>query len=260
MQSTNVFVINLEQQPKRRALMTAQLDAAGMRGEIIQAVDGRRLSPSELSMHLDSGGGEQHEYPLTRGEIGCALSHQIAYRRIIDQRLPWGVVMEDDILIGRDFLPVLDAVAQHIDSERPQICLFSHIESYTNWGRRRLPRRRWLVKAVRAHGGRCYLVTAAAAKLLLQLNHPIRLAVDSWIRLRDLGGLDVHAIVPYCIGYPPCEQDSVIEPERTARDANKTVTRSQRIREGLHRIFYRKIIYQLGVKQLLRIHKQRDIW
>ena len=41
--------------------------------------------------------GEWSEPPYTRGAAGCALSHALAYKRIVDLNLPYGIVMEDDI-------------------------------------------------------------------------------------------------------------------------------------------------------------------
>ena len=41
--------------------------------------------------------GEWDEPPFSRGAAGCALSHALAYKRIIDLNLPYGIVMEDDI-------------------------------------------------------------------------------------------------------------------------------------------------------------------
>jgi glycosyl transferase family 25 len=259
---TNVFVINLAEQTNRRALMLAQLKAAGIDGEIVEAISGTVLSPEQIASVYDAAAAKATcGRELARGEIGCALSHQSIYRRVLAQDLPWAVIIEDDTLLGRDFPPVLSAVVGSLDAHVPTVYLFSHVERYTNWGRQRLtPGRRWLVTPVRAYGGHCYLVTTAAARALLESNQPIHFPVDYWMTYRKLGAVKLRAVVPYCAGYAPPEQDSVIRAERALKESQGRKGEAQSAWRRFGKYLYWKVLYQLGVKQCLRVKKQRVLW
>lgn len=258
----NVFVINLPAQVDRRALMLAQLKAAGIDAEIIEAVDGNALSAKRIASVYDAAASKATcGRELARGEIGCALSHQAIYRRVIERELPWAVVIEDDTLLGRDFRPVLGAIVASLDAQLSTVYLFSHVDRYTNWGRQKLaPGRRWLVTPVRAHGGHCYLITNAAAHALLRANEPIHFPVDYWMTYRAQGAVKLRAIVPYCAGYAPSEQDSVIRPERALKEAQRRTAASEPLWNRLGKYLYWKLLYQMGIKQCLRIKKQRVLW
>lgn len=262
MTPTSVFVINLVEQSNRRALMLAQLKAAGIDGEIVEAINGIGLSAEQFALAYDAAAAKATcGRELARGEIGCALSHQSIYRRVVAQGLPWAVILEDDTLLGRDFRPVLSAVVDSLDAHVPMVYLFSHVERYTNWGRRKLAAgRHWLVTPVRAYGGHCYLVTAAAARALLQSNQPVHFPVDYWMTYRKLGAVKLRAVVPYCVGYAPSEQDSVIRPERALKESQGRKGKRQPLWRRFGKYLYWKLLYQLGIKQCLRIKKQRVLW
>lgn len=254
---TSIFVINLPGQSDRRISISTQLDSTGLGYEIVPAVDGRKLSSEELGAHYrrDSvEAGVRRE--MTLGEIGCALSHQSVYRRMIEQGLPWAVIVEDDARLGTDFPSLLGAVVDRLDTGLPEIYLFSHIARYTNWGRRRILGKYWLVNPVRAHGGHCYLLTVAAARALLRINYPVHAPIDSWIRFQREGSVTIRAVVPYGVGLAACEKNSTIEPERRARRASD----SKRWFWWIEKYLYRKVLYRLLIKYILREHKQELTW
>jgi glycosyl transferase family 25 len=261
MAPTSVFVVNLPQQAERREFISAQLKVAGIGAEIIEAVDGRRLSAQELAAcYREDAAKALLPGGMTAGEVGCALSHLSIYRRMLERGLPWAVVMEDDALLGRDFRPVLNAVVQQLDSSRPEICLFSLVDKYTNWGRKKIVHKYWLVRPMRAHSGHCYLLTSAAAKALLEFNYPVHSPIDNWMYFGGRGIARVRAVVPYCVGWAPCEKDSTIEPERKTRDAEPAGSPARRLRQWCRTKLYERFLYQLGIKQILRVKKQRHYW
>jgi glycosyl transferase family 25 len=93
------YLINLDRSVDRLRFMTRQSEALRFRFERIPATDGESLSPSQVpsrALHGLLG-------PLSPAEIGCYLSHRNAWQRIWDWGEPWGIVLEDDIAVGRDF-------------------------------------------------------------------------------------------------------------------------------------------------------------
>ncbi|MGC8170086.1 glycosyltransferase family 25 protein, partial [Salmonella enterica] len=60
------------------------------------AVDGRLLSEEELSVRYDRARAIEESHDLTRGEIGCALSHHGVYCEMVRQGITHALVLEDD--------------------------------------------------------------------------------------------------------------------------------------------------------------------
>ena len=96
-----IFVISLATSGKRRESIAGQLRALGMEFEIVDAVDGRSLSEAQLESVYDPDRATRIlGRPMSRGEVGCALSHQRVYQRICDERIPLALVLEDDAKIS----------------------------------------------------------------------------------------------------------------------------------------------------------------
>jgi glycosyl transferase family 25 len=94
-------VINLDRSADRLAAVTRTLHALGLPFERIEAVDGGKLSGEEISQ-LASNNGFAFFKPLTRGEIGCALSHRRALERVVELGCPCALILEDDFALQED--------------------------------------------------------------------------------------------------------------------------------------------------------------
>jgi glycosyl transferase family 25 len=110
-----IFVINLDSSVSRwrecqKQLENMQLEHVQI--ERISAIDGRKLSWTELNRHFDTSLNllEYHK-TLTAGEIGCYLSHRKTWAQIITQELDFALVLEDDFIINGQLDQVLSAVA-----------------------------------------------------------------------------------------------------------------------------------------------------
>ena len=93
---TKIFVINLDKD-RNRYLSTYNWQR-------IPAIYGKNLSASELSKYGNK---------LSNSEIGCYLSHLQALRAIIDQDLPYAVILEDDVTLT-DWFPKLDVIIRSL--------------------------------------------------------------------------------------------------------------------------------------------------
>ena len=40
---------------------------------------------------------------MTKGEIGCALSHLKIYQKTVDEDIPYALILEDDTLFDTEF-------------------------------------------------------------------------------------------------------------------------------------------------------------
>jgi GR25 family glycosyltransferase involved in LPS biosynthesis len=102
-----ILVINLPRSTERLEHMR-QLIPEFVR---IEGVDGRQWQvpgedpsgrpiwsfPAVEELKDDGILGDSHWYPLIPTEVGCALGHREAWQYIVDNALPFAVVLEDDI-------------------------------------------------------------------------------------------------------------------------------------------------------------------
>lgn len=108
MPSSSIFVINLARSPNRWARVTAQLANCGLGCIRIEAVDATLLTPEELSAASPPALNRAlYHKELTPGEIACYLSHRRAWQEIVARGLGGAIVLEDDVLLGRDFTTAL---------------------------------------------------------------------------------------------------------------------------------------------------------
>lgn len=97
-----ILVINLRGSTGRWSKASAELTAAGLVFERLEAVDGRLLPQAELDRLAPWDQGAFFK-PLSPGEVGCYLSHLAAAKRIVTEGWPRALVLEDDFLLDADF-------------------------------------------------------------------------------------------------------------------------------------------------------------
>uniref|UniRef100_A0A8C2IKR0 procollagen galactosyltransferase n=1 Tax=Cyprinus carpio TaxID=7962 RepID=A0A8C2IKR0_CYPCA len=99
-----------------RALREQEIDC-----KIIAAVDGKAMNVSEIhamGIHmLPSYSDPYHGRPLTRGELGCFLSHYNIWKEIVDRGLKTSLVLEDDLRFEIFFKRRLQNLMSEVESE-----------------------------------------------------------------------------------------------------------------------------------------------
>lgn len=114
---TPIYLINLDQSTDRLAQCDKLLKQHGLAYERVPGVLGKNLSDAEVEQYYDQAANKKMHYrTLSRGEIGCYLSHRKCWQRIVDSGQPYGVVLEDDINVTGDVLKALDLI-QGVDFE-----------------------------------------------------------------------------------------------------------------------------------------------
>lgn len=187
-----IYVINLERSAGRRLAMQSQFDRLELPFEFINAVDGGAVETKRLA---EVYGKWRTRFclgrDLTRGEIGCALSHVLFYREISRSGCS-GFVFEDDVELSDLAAPALAEIESFLaGSKTPCLVRLPGLE-------RDLPRDAsgsgmpGFVKVPSAMGTYAYGVNPAAADLLLKAFAPISFAIDDYRRLVDFYGLDLY--------------------------------------------------------------------
>jgi glycosyl transferase family 25 len=95
------FLINLPQHDRRRNFVKRQIEECpSMDLEIISGIDGYQMSDEEYNRLTDV---DQATHaigrPLSKSEIGCALSHIQVYKEICTRNLSHALILEDDVII-----------------------------------------------------------------------------------------------------------------------------------------------------------------
>lgn len=96
-----IFMINLLRRPERRIKMERSFQELGLDVEHVPAIDGQILTTEyldELDVKFLPGYADPfHNRPMTKGEIGCFLSHFMIWERQVDEELNEILILEDDI-------------------------------------------------------------------------------------------------------------------------------------------------------------------
>jgi glycosyl transferase, family 25 len=250
-----IFVISLPGSTARQQAIAAQLGRRGLAFSWLEGVNGRSLDEAAVrrlygAERAECEGGRQ----LSRGEVGCALSHLKVYQTMLDEALDLVLVLEDDAALSENFAEELAQVCTAIDWNDNELVLLSHIHKYTDWGARRIGPCLRLVRPVTAYNGNGYLITRQGAKKLLAALRPVYLPADCWNHLQKKGVLRIRGIVPYLVNHSRLSENSLIG---DVLRVTPTAAANHSLARMARRILYDKFIYQLLVKPVLRIRKQR---
>lgn len=96
-----IFMINLDRRVERRLKMNRSFKEIGLEVEHIPAIDGQELTDKyleEIGVRFLPGYADPfHNRPMTKGEIGCFLSHFLIWEKMVVMKLKEVLVLEDDI-------------------------------------------------------------------------------------------------------------------------------------------------------------------
>ncbi|WP_241609579.1 glycosyltransferase family 25 protein [Rosenbergiella australiborealis] len=98
-----IFIVSLKKDTVRRKKISTILDDNNISYEFFDAVLGKELTDKqigEISLHQVE---KRHGRKLTKGEIGCTLSHLKVYSSIVGNKYPWACILEDDAILDERF-------------------------------------------------------------------------------------------------------------------------------------------------------------
>ena len=100
------YIINLPKDRERKEYMQHLLQpyTSLLDSEFIEAVYGKTLTSEELEARFDNHSAfKRYGRNVQPNEIGCTLSHREVFKKIVDEDLPYGVILEDDIDLKPNF-------------------------------------------------------------------------------------------------------------------------------------------------------------
>ena len=135
------FVINLPHATARRErVRTILAEHPSLDVEFIEAVDGRKLSAEEIERRFDLRKGNFRAMcRMLPEEIGCTLSHQTCYRRMVAEGIPYALILEDDLTMprteGGGLSNAIELLKPHLDTDEPRAILLSNCNWWISAGR-----------------------------------------------------------------------------------------------------------------------------
>ena len=212
-----VFVIGLPESTTRAARISRHLKRLGIPFSFIEATRGEELTPEELGRRVDVDAIEKRiGRPVSPPEIGCALSHVDAFKRLVASGRRSALILEDDVRLAASAGSVIAGIASDIGPGDLVLIGASGGTPLRVGSRRRVGLNAAVAPAARGgvRGGYAYLVTREAAAAILDRFPRVSSLADEWSLL---GGVVLLQILEPRIAWTwgPFIEPSEMEPART---------------------------------------------
>lgn len=208
-----VFIINLKSSPERRAKMEQQLAQLNLAHEFIDAIDGYALSNTEINNYTC-----KLNYAFLPGEIGCALSHQKAYKKMITEEIDTALILEDDVIINSDIEKIINKVT--LDTTTAEILLLSRVNKFYTKQTKQLFSKYSIHKTQQATTAHSYIINLAAAKSLLDALFPVWMVSDKWSLFEDLSLAKIYSVIPHPVSLSDESNSSTINQHKNDCEIN----------------------------------------
>ncbi|MGL4667974.1 MAG: glycosyltransferase family 25 protein [Saezia sp.] len=188
-----VFVINLLHRTDKRDRMIQQSQEFGIPVRMFEAVNGNELAEAEVQRLV-------HDFPacaLTKGVIGCALSHVNVYKKMLDENISLALVLEDDAVMKHELKDVLGAINQLDHNDEPMVYLLS--SHYYEPQGEHLFGEYSLSKFIDGSQAHAYVLNLKAAESLHKNLLPVLWEADKWYYFQQLGYTQLRCVVPHVL-------------------------------------------------------------
>jgi len=216
-----IFLINLKRANERRKKMFHRMKQLNMAFEYFEAIDGQTVSDEQIRLKFDNNFLKNLPAQFTRGAIGASLSHHSIYEKIVAQKIPWALILEDDVILHSD----LHSVLQKVISEdiEDQLTLFyyqsfdaikiQNSSSKALFGKFRL----YDAPDQGYNGAAAYLISEKVASRLLEQTTPIKSYADDWTHFLKSGCYSkINLIYPFIV-------TASLDPSNIASSDNRIV-------------------------------------
>lgn len=112
--SQPIFVISLPFRTDRQTKIEKQFKNLNLPYTLRDAIHGQQIEMSQLSVQQFSPTAKKY---LSKGSIGCALSHISLWQEIQEQNIEYAFIFEDDVVLHEDFPLLLEAWMPEIPND-----------------------------------------------------------------------------------------------------------------------------------------------
>ena len=198
-----IFVISLKDLKERRKSITAQMKKLGISFEFFDAFDGRKGLPKKHENMIDRKLARKQEgRDLSDAEFSCALSHYFVWQKIVAEKIPNAIVLEDDVLIQDDFKELIKK--KYLEKSKADMIMLYHIQAII-WkpSITKLFGKYNMAKIIRhATSTAGYYITNATAEKMIERQTPVHLLADSH-KFKWGDDFNAFALYPRIIQHPP---------------------------------------------------------
>ncbi|WP_087211872.1 glycosyltransferase family 25 protein [Yoonia vestfoldensis] len=112
-------VINLDRSPERLNAIGADLAQVGLAWSRARAVEPKADYASTTQLYNRARANYFFGRDLTRGEVGCFLSHLAALRTLFESDCDIGLILEDDAQLQRNTDQIISEISATLDVKEP---------------------------------------------------------------------------------------------------------------------------------------------
>lgn len=253
-----VLVISMPDDISRRKLIANTLTEMSIPFSFVDAVIGKSLPPEIIDSFDFTSVIARKRRNITRGEIGCTLSHIKAYRKLIELEEKYALILEDDVIIDHRFACFYKMVNTESLNIDPRDLFILGGQNGIDKSKF-ISRSYWYSKVI---GGQrfkktikseeyifrtcCYIVTDFIAMKLLELSNKTFFIADEWAYFKTEKIInDIY--LSDMIDHPIDLSQSHIECERIA-NAKRMNVPTQNFKSLL-----KKILFVHRVKEIIKL-------
>lgn len=181
------YLINLKRRPDRLEKFMKTYRASDMKNislSRISAVDGSEIDINKVPLsevakgelkQIETTGFRSKHYQLTRGAIGCYLSHVKVWRDIVENEHAHGLIFEDDVSLPVDINEKIHKSMKDVPKDWDIILFGFHCKECKNMDNYRRVKRFILLH--------CYAISNTAIVKILKTKSlfPIQQQIDSYL-------------------------------------------------------------------------------
>lgn len=255
------FVINLAKDTVRKNNMINKLSDLNLDYEFIDATYGPDIADADLPYFYNESRAIKVRTTLAKSEVGCALSHIKIYQKIVQENLPYAVVLEDDVTINADTSDVIAILEKdgYLKRDASDIILLGGGRfRYSNWYIQKITDKyRFVPVYDRAWGAYGYIITNTAARSLLSNLVPVHTVIDYWDYYARNRWVSLKAVIPKLITIADDGVNSNIELDRNliGKSQKPSLTACEFINRKIINNLIKKPILVLLEKTLFRLSR-----
>lgn len=134
-----IFYINLDRRSDRNDSMRKKLEKLSLPASRISAIDGFKINESDMSFVNYEKFILRMKRPISQGEVGCAMSHRLLWKIILEENIPYALILEDDVNIHANLISLLQTPNTYqrydfinLSSNEPYFLSNYHLEQIIN--------------------------------------------------------------------------------------------------------------------------------
>jgi len=189
LKSIPIFCINLDKRPERAAAFQSQEGLKELNIKRFSAVDGLTLEISKNSLisnqtkyNILNNTRRSHGEINTPGAIGCSLSHFNVWKKFLETKAPYCLVLEDDAMIPKGFAEIIANASKALkELKRFDVWLLS----YRLYEPQTIPLTQTWKSPIYFWGTSSYIISRRGVEALSEGFFPIECHLDKYMSLKN---------------------------------------------------------------------------